>query len=70
MRWIIDRITEGIAVCETADGSYVRVRETFLPAGAKEGSVLLLTDAGFALDRDTEDALREETLRLQDELFH
>ncbi|MBQ5968508.1 MAG: DUF3006 domain-containing protein [Clostridia bacterium] len=69
MQWIIDRVTEGVAVCETEDGAHVRLRAAYLPAGAKEGSVLRLTEAGLALDREAEAALREEVFRLQEETF-
>lgn len=70
MQWIIDRITEGIAVIETENGTHITMRQEYLPAGAKEGSVLRVDKDGMTLDKQAEDALRQENFDLQEALFH
>ncbi len=56
----IDRIEEGIAVCEKGDGSFVR-----LPArsGWAEGDVLAEADGGYAVDEAETRARREAARR-------
>ena len=56
----IDRIEEGIAVCEREDGSFIR-----LPAlpGWAEGDVLAETDGGYAVDEAETQARREAARR-------
>ena len=56
----IDRIEEGIAVCEREDGSFVR-----LPAqpGWAEGDVLGEADGGYAVDEAETRARREAARR-------
>ena len=56
----IDRIEEGIAVCEKGDGSFVR-----LPArsGWAEGDVLAEADGGYAVDEAQSRARREAARR-------
>ncbi|MCM1115177.1 MAG: DUF3006 domain-containing protein [Clostridium sp.] len=43
MTWIVDRIENGIAVCEIADGKTIDVPVTALPADIKEGDVITLS---------------------------
>lgn len=56
----IDRIEEGIAVCEKGDGSFVR-----LPArpGWAEGDVLTESGGGYAVDEAETRARREAARR-------
>lgn len=57
---VIDRIEEGIAVCERADGSFVH-----LPAlpGWAEGDVLAETADGYRVDPAETRARREAACR-------
>ncbi len=68
-KYSIDRIEEGIAVCEGADGSSLRVRLAQLPDGAREGSVLSLQDGQWTLLQDETDAAREELFLFAESLF-
>ena len=56
---IVDRIEEGIAVAFDGDRR-LNIQPEKLPAGTKEGSVLVRTAEGFALDPETEQRLRKE----------
>ena len=68
--WIIDRLEEGVAVCERDDGSFVTLSLEFLPEGCHEGSVLLQNEAGqFLLCPEQERARREALYELQLDLF-
>lgn len=67
---IIDRIENGIAVCEREDGSHCEIELVFLPRGAKEGSVIRVDGGGEAtLDLEAEAERRKSLLELQDSLF-
>lgn len=59
---VIDRIEEGTAVLEE-DGRISRIPVLRLPKGAKEGSVLVRKESGFALDSETERRVRVENAR-------
>lgn len=67
MMIVVDRITDGIAVLEE-DGKHFQLPVGQLPEGAREGSVLLRTGSGFAVDRETTElrrkALYERTNRI------
>ena len=59
MRYIIDRIEGELAVCEADDLKQVEFKTSQLPKGAKEGSTLVLNDAGsLILIEDDERAQR------------
>lgn len=42
MEWIVDRIEDGVAVIETEDGAQWQLPPGWLPADAREGSVLVV----------------------------
>lgn len=69
MQYAIDRIEEGVAVCERADGSALHVRAAALPEGAGEGSILSFEDGQWTLLQDETDAVRHELFLLQESLF-
>ena len=66
---IVDRIVDGLAVCERDDGSYVYIAVAQLPAGAREGSVLVLVNGTWVLDLAAEQARRAKLKAQADELF-
>ncbi len=67
---VVDRITNGIAVCENEDLSRTEIGLELLPQGVKEGSVLFVDDNGtYTLDTDTEKLRREEMLKKQRSVF-
>lgn len=70
MQFIVDRIEEGIAVCEKEDLSHVQIPLSSLPQGTQEGSVIIQDENGnYILDRQTEAERRESMLKLQQMLF-
>lgn len=70
MQFIVDRIEEGIAVCEKEDLSHVQIPLSSLPKGTQEGSVIIQDENGnYILDRQTEAERRESMLKLQQMLF-
>lgn len=67
---IIDRIEEGIAVCEDAARGMVEVALDALPEGAREGSVL--KDAGsegWQLDAEAAQEIKQRIAQKMDALF-
>ncbi len=59
MKYIIDRIENNIAVCETEDGEMVNIPLNKLPEGAAEGDILrsagdMFQDGGDTLIVDAE----------------
>lgn len=57
---IIDRIEEGIALCEGENGE--RVSLAVFPFGAKEGDVLTQTDSGWQVDAAETEKRRQQAL--------
>ena len=69
MKLIIDRITDGIAVCETEEQTFVKLPIELLPNGSKEGSVLLFQEGCFILQPEEEAERRRQMFELQSSLF-
>ena len=70
MRYSIDRVEGGLAVCEREDGALEHVALGELPEGAREGSVLRRDCAGaWTLDPEAEQERRAKLYRMQEELF-
>ena len=66
----IDRIVNGIAVCEREDLSTFEVPVAKLPNEAKEGSVLIIDENGnYVIDNEEENRRRQRILDLQSRLF-
>ena len=66
----IDRIVNGIAVCEREDLSTFEVPVAKLPNEAKEGSVLFVDENGnYVIDNEEENRRRQHILDLQSRLF-
>lgn len=57
---IIDRIEEGIALCEGENGETVSLTE--FPSAAKEGDVLVQTASGWQIDAAETAKRREQSL--------
>ena len=70
MQYIIDRIEEGLAVCEREDGSLEDIPLEELPEGAREGSVLVLQNGAWALELQAEEERRARIFAKQEGLFH
>lgn len=69
MKYSVDRIENGIAVCEDDEMNIIRLPVSSLPQGTKEGSVLIKEADGWQLDAESERERRENIMRLQKKLF-
>lgn len=58
----IDRFEGKFAICEDAEEKYFAIETAELPEGAKEGSVLEITDEGELLLDDEETRARRERI--------
>ena len=63
-RAILDRIEEGMAVCEGEDGSFFSLPAEKLPEHAREGDCLILRDGAWEVEREATARRREETAAL------
>lgn len=69
MKYIIDRIENGFAVCENEEMKIVNIPFDILPEEAKEGSVLLFEEGKYVLLAEEEKERRDRILSLQDDIF-
>ena len=61
MAYVIDRIENSIAICESlGTGDTIEVEIRVLPAGIKEGSVIVKKGNVFALDLDETNRRKSE----------
>lgn len=67
MKYIIDRLEEGIAVCENELKKLISIPLDKLPDGLKEGDVLEEQDGGFLRnDKETTNRRKEMRKKLMD----
>lgn len=65
MKLIVDRIEDGVAVCEKEDLTRVEILASELPQNCREGSVLqVLEDGKIILDLETESERRKKLFNL------
>lgn len=69
MKIYVDRIEEGIAVCEGESLERLEVPLSALPVGVREGSVLLFDGAAYSLDTAAEEERRRKLSERQKRLF-
>ena len=69
MKLSVDRIVEGIAVCENDEGEILKINLSQLPEGTGEGSVIVFESGEYSLDKESEEERREELFDLQNMLF-
>ena len=71
MRFVIDRIEEGIAICEELSEGYGsrEFRLSELPDGVKEGDVLAYKNNKFTPSPETAHDRRELIRKLMDDVF-
>jgi len=67
--YTIDRFEGDLAMLETDSRQIVEIPRSALPAGAKEGDVVREEDGRFWIDKEETARLREQTRRLEDELW-
>lgn len=63
-KMIIDRFDGVYAICEDKDKAFFAIDQTELPAGAKAGDVLVITDDG-TLQIDVEETERRRSRMLE-----
>jgi len=59
---IVDRIEEGVAVCEGEGGSFTHIPLSALPRGIREGDCLRPEGDGYVIDKE-ETARRRAALK-------
>ncbi|MDR2686747.1 MAG: DUF3006 domain-containing protein [Oscillospiraceae bacterium] len=69
MRYIVDRIEGGLAVCEREDGGLEEFPLRELPQGVREGGVLVLQGGAWVLDLQAEQERRARLFERQEGLF-
>ena len=67
-KYIVDRVTEGIAVLEKEDRSHIEVSVSDIGFEVKEGSVLLFDGAKYTADTDEESERRKKLFAMQEML--
>ncbi|MDO4381085.1 MAG: DUF3006 domain-containing protein [Clostridia bacterium] len=65
----VDRISQGIAVCEKEDMSLVEIPLNSLPNDVKEGSVLSFENGVYKIDKTEEEQRKKRIMMLQNLLF-
>lgn len=65
----IDRFEEGYAVCIDEDGRVINITVELVEDDAKEGDVIFFEDGMYHVSEEATQAVRDEILALQDELF-
>ena len=69
MKYFVDRIVNGYAVCETEGLNIINIPLADLPEEVKEGSVLSFKDNKYALLAEEEEERKNRLLSLQDDIF-
>ena len=69
MKYIIDRLEEGLAICETEARERITVPVSHLPENVKEGDVLREEEGRFFLDSEETDKRRREMKKKLMDLF-
>ena len=71
MNLIVDRITEGVAICEKPDLSHVEISISKLPQGIEDGTVIIVeSDGTYRLDSLRTQKRRNDLFSLQEKLFN
>jgi len=60
MQYIIDRIEQGIAICEEESGTMVKLPLKELPIGSREGDVLFKLNGTFQFDGEATNRRRQK----------
>jgi len=69
MKYTVDRIEEGIAVCEDGNENIVKIQLSLLPDGVKEGDMLEASNDGFVICREETEERRKKMADLQKSIF-
>jgi len=69
-RIVVDRITDGMAVCESlGSNSSLEINTAILPKDLKEGDVLICEGNQFRIDRNTYAERKKKIQGMLDRLF-
>lgn len=69
MRYVVDRIEKGIAVCEDENKNMVNIPKFKLPLGVKEGDIIIEHEGFLKIDNDGTLAERERIRSKMNKLF-
>ena len=69
MKYSVDRIENGIAVCEDGEQNVINIELSLLPDGVREGDIIETTEKGFAVRRNETDERRKKLAEMQANLF-
>ena len=69
MRVIIDRFEGEYAICEKGDRSMMNIKKSKLPAGVREGDVLVINQDHIEIDVGETAKRKADAKRLLDNLF-
>lgn len=69
MKVIIDRFEGKFAICEREDLEMMDIEIDKLPAGVKEGDILIITEDSIIIDKEETKKRREEIKGLMDDLW-
>ena len=69
MRYSVDRIENGKAVCEDEKQNIINIEISLLPEGIREGDILEVKDGKFVICRDDTEKRRKQMADLQASLF-
>lgn len=69
MRYIIDRLEEGLAICENEQKETVHIPMDSLPPEVKEGDVINELDGAFSRDEEETQKRRREMKKKLMDLF-
>lgn len=69
MKYSVDRIEDGIAVCEDENGKSVNFEVAGLPKGIKEGDLFSVTDDKFEILTEETSDRRKKMAELQKSIF-
>ena len=65
MKYSVDRIENGIAVCEDGEQNIINIELSLLPDRVREGDIIETTEKGFAVRRSETDDRRKKLAEMQ-----
>ena len=69
LKYSVDRIEEGFAVCEDENGAFTSFEIAILPENIKEGDIILQSDNRFSVLTDETEERRQKIAKLQKSIF-
>ena len=66
---IIDRFEGEKAIIELGEGEFISVNKELLPSSCREGDVIIFENNEYKVDKEQTKELREQILKLQNDLF-